>query len=204
MAENSIYNKLMSIQSRLKCPKNLYNSFGKYYYRNSETILESIKPLLNEEKLSIFICDSIEHISGRFYVKANVTLVDCETGEKIETCAYAREDEVKKGMDSSQITGACSSYARKYALNGMFAIDDTKDADDMPPNNTPKDNKTETKPEKTDNKKELILQINREIGHNTELRDKFMKYYNITTFAQLDEKQLEAVLSKAKKENGGK
>ena len=125
----NVYEKLIAIQSELKAPKSQYNNFGKYAYRNCEDILESLKPLLKEHKSAIYISDEIVTVLERFYVKATVTFIDAETGEKITNTAYAREEENKKGMDGSQVTGASSSYARKYALNGMFAIDDTKDSD---------------------------------------------------------------------------
>ena len=124
-----IYEKLSSIQEELKAPKNAYNSFGKYNYRSCEDILEGLKPVLKKYKATLFISDSLELIGDRYYVKAVVRLVDIETGETVENTAYAREELDKKGMDWSQVTGATSSYARKYALNGMFLIDDTKDAD---------------------------------------------------------------------------
>ena len=125
----NVYEKLIAIQSELKAPKSQYNNFGKYAYRNCEDILESLKPLLKEHKSTIYISDEIVTVLERFYVKATVTFIDAETGEKIINTAYAREEEGKKGMDGSQVTGSSSSYARKYALNGMFAIDDTKDSD---------------------------------------------------------------------------
>ena len=125
----NVYEKLIAIQSELKAPKSQYNNFGKYAYRNCEDILEALKPLLKEHKSTIYISDEIVTVLERFYVKATVTFIDAETGEKIINTAYAREEEDKKGMDGSQVTGASSSYARKYALNGMFAIDDTKDSD---------------------------------------------------------------------------
>lgn len=123
----TIFEKISDIQMRLKAPKSQYNSFGKYNYRNCEDILEAVKPLLNEHKLYINIYDTIEYIGNRYYIKATVTVSDGES--TITSQAYAREEESKKGMDGSQVTGASSSYARKYALNGMFAIDDTKDSD---------------------------------------------------------------------------
>lgn len=125
------YEKLLSIQSELKCAKSQYNKFGNYNYRSCEDILEALKPLLAKYKAVVFISDSLEHIGERFYVKATVTFADCEKPETtpITVTAYAREEESKKGADGSQITGASSSYARKYALNGLFDIDDTKDSD---------------------------------------------------------------------------
>ena len=125
----NVYEKLIAIQSELKAPKSQYNNFGKYAYRNCEDILEALKPLLKEHKSTVYISDEIVTVLERFYIKATVTFIDAETGENIKNTAYAREEESKKGMDGSQVTGASSSYARKYALNGMFAIDDTKDSD---------------------------------------------------------------------------
>lgn len=121
--------KLTQVQSELKAPKGQRNNFGNYNYRNAEDILEALKPLLNEKGLSLIMQDEVTQIGDRYYVKASVTLYDNATGQHIVNQAFAREEETKKGMDGSQITGASSSYARKYALNGMFAIDDTKDSD---------------------------------------------------------------------------
>lgn len=121
--------RIIEIQQELKAPKNQKNTYGNYNYRSCEDILEAVKPYLKKENLLLVINDSIEAINTRYYVRATATIYD-ETGKKlIETSALAREEETKKGMDASQITGSASSYARKYALNGLFAIDDTKDAD---------------------------------------------------------------------------
>ncbi|HBF2760043.1 TPA: ERF family protein, partial [Clostridioides difficile] len=109
--------------------KSQFNSFGKYNYRSCEDILEGLKPILKEEKALVILDDNIVQIGNRFYVEATATLIDAETGEKVSTKALAREDETKKGMDLAQVTGSVSSYARKYALNGLFCIDDTKDSD---------------------------------------------------------------------------
>lgn len=117
----AIYEKLLNIQSELKAPKNQTNNFGRYNYRSCEDILEAVKPILKKEKCVVIVNDEIEQVDNRFYVKAIVSLVDVESGEIIASSAYAREEENKKGMDSSQVTGATSSYARKYALNGLFA-----------------------------------------------------------------------------------
>lgn len=119
---------LASIQKNLRAPKNQYNKFGQYSYRSCEDILEALKPLTSELGATITISDEMVEVGGRIYVKATATLRCGE--ESVFTTAYAREAETKKGMDESQITGATSSYARKYALNGLFAIDDNKDADD--------------------------------------------------------------------------
>ena len=125
----SVYEKLMNIQSKLKTPKNQYNSFGKYNYRSCEDILEGLKPLLVDYKAIVTLKDEIKLIGERYYLEATASLIDIENGDKIEVTALAREDETKKGMDLAQVTGSVSSYARKYALNGLFAIDDTKDSD---------------------------------------------------------------------------
>ncbi len=120
-------NKLIKIQKELKAPKGQFNKFGNYKYRSCEDILEAVKPLCAEEGVQLTISDEIVMIGERYYVKATATVTD--GSESASVTAYAREEETRKGMDSSQITGATSSYARKYALNGLFCIDDTKDAD---------------------------------------------------------------------------
>ena len=143
-----IYEKLLTVQCALKAPKSQYNSFGKYNYRNCEDILEALKPILKEVKATVLITDSIEMIGERYYVKATAQFFDCDKpGLPITTTAYAREEESKKGMDGSQVTGASSSYARKYALNGMFAIDDNKDSD-----TTNGQDKQQSKPKQPANK----------------------------------------------------
>lgn len=125
----NVYVKLANVQSALKAPKGQYNSFGKYKYRSCEDIVESVKPLLKQNGLLLTLTDEIVNIADRFYVKATATIIDTDKGESVSVSAFAREEETKKGMDGSQVTGASSSYARKYALNGIFAIDDTKDSD---------------------------------------------------------------------------
>lgn len=127
--EKSFAERVVIVQKELKAPKSQYNSFGKYRYRNAEDILNSVKPLLAVNDLILTLSDELIALGSRIYVKATATLQDCNTANAISVDAYAREDEVRKGMDGSQITGAASSYARKYALNGLFLIDDTKDAD---------------------------------------------------------------------------
>lgn len=121
--------KLMRIQVELKAPKNLYNSFGKYHYRNAEGIQEALKPMEKAYGVLVTLSDDIEEAGGRVYVRATATIEDIETGENRSVTAYAREAAEKKGMDDAQVTGATSSYARKYALNGLFLLDDTKDSD---------------------------------------------------------------------------
>lgn len=125
-----ITEKLMHIQTQIKAPKNLYNSFGRYKYRNAEGICEAAKPYLKKEGCSLTLGDEIVEVGGRVYVMSTALLRDIESGEEVLVSAYAREALEKKGMDDSQITGTASSYARKYALNGLFLLDDAKDADD--------------------------------------------------------------------------
>lgn len=122
-----IQEKLIDIQQKLKAPKGQFNSFGKYKYRSAEDILEAVKPLLGEFRVSLVLSDEIVNLGTRYYIKATARLTDA--GEFVDAFGFAREEETKKGMDGSQITGASSSYARKYALNGLFAIDDNKDSD---------------------------------------------------------------------------
>lgn len=128
LSRMSIFQKLRNVQQKLKAPKGQYNSFGKYKYRSCEDIMEAAKPVCHEEKLNLTVTDDIVLIGDRYYVKALASVHDDE-GNSVITTGLAREPENKKGMDESQITGAASSYARKYALAGLLALDDTKDAD---------------------------------------------------------------------------
>lgn len=130
MAEGKpIFAALMAVQAELKAPKNQHNSFGKYDYRSAEDIIEAVKPLLKDNGLFLNMSDEVVLVGDRYYIKATVKVVDVVTGESVQTSALARESAQKKGMDESQVTGTASSYARKYALNGLFAIDDNRDAD---------------------------------------------------------------------------
>ena len=144
--------KLIAVQGELKAPKGQYNSFGKYKYRSCEDILEALKPLLVKHGLLLTISDDIVMVGDRFYVKATVTVSNGNAS--VSNSAFAREDENKKGMDGSQVTGASSSYARKYALNGMFCIDDTKDSDATNTGN-------QTSSEETDFKQMAMGEISR-------------------------------------------
>jgi hypothetical protein len=139
--------KLANIQATLKAPKDLHNKFGDYRYRSAESILEAVKPLLNANGLILIISDKIIDVGGRIYVNSTVTISDGVSSMAVD--GFAREAETKKGMDDSQITGAASSYARKYALNGMFLIDDTKDADATNDHGKGQDNKNAYKPTPT-------------------------------------------------------
>lgn len=159
----NIYEKLMNIQEKLNVPKNQLNKFGGYNFRSCEDILEAVKPLLKENKLALQISDEIVPLGDRYYVRATATLVDVENPNEeiksIKNVGYAREEENKKGMDASQVTGATSSYARKYALNGLFCIDDTKDADTNEYQSQQKNNqnnKTNSQQTKQNNQVRLI------------------------------------------------
>lgn len=160
----NVYEKLMKIQTELKAPKSQFNSFGRYNYRSQEDILEALKPLLAEHKAVISISDEIVLIGDRYYVKATATLIDIEKGDKVEVSAYAREDETKKGMDLSQLTGSTSSYARKYALNGLFAIDDTKDSDYTNKHDTKTVDKPRSNPKANEQVKYVCSDCNIEIN----------------------------------------
>ena len=125
----TLLEKLGQIQTTLKAPKDLYNSYGKFKYRNAECILEALKPLLAEHRCTLTIEDEIVQVGARIYVKATCRFYDLDSDEEILIPGFARETEDRSGMDCAQITGAASSYARKYALNGLFLLDDTKDPD---------------------------------------------------------------------------
>ena len=127
----SVWTKLAAIQTALKAPKSQKSKSIGYRYRSCEDILEAVKPLLAEHGAVIQLSDALELVGQRYYIKATASLIDTDTGESTSVTAWAREAESRKGMDDSQITGSSSSYARKYALNGLLAIDDTRDADTM-------------------------------------------------------------------------
>lgn len=190
--------KLRQIQEKLKVPKSLHNSFGKYNYRNAETILEEFKPYEAEYKVSLVLSDTIEEIAGRVYVKATATLFDCESDKEISVTAYAREDAEKKGMDVAQVTGAASSYARKYALNGLFLLDDTKDPDSneykMQSDNKSKSqqkNKAESKePKAKPTTLEECMALIEAIGYDNKI-DEFCKFYKVNELTELTQEQLE-------------
>lgn len=195
MENTNIYKKLNEIQIKLKAPKSQFNKFGNYKYRNCEDILEALKPLLNEFKTVISLKDEIVFIEGRFYVKATVTLIDSETGEAFSTSAFAREEETKKGQDGSQITGSSSSYARKYALNGLFAIDDTKDSDST---NTHGKEEVKTDEEKKQaflNSKEGMIEKLKESLSSDKLK-KVLSAYNVNELWEMTTEQLKEACEK--------
>ena len=182
----NLYEKLSQVQKELKAPKSQYNKFGGYNYRNCEDILESAKPLLDKYKLTLCIYDELVLIGERYYIKACAVLRDAECDDVyITNTAYAREDESKKGMDLSQVTGAASSYARKYALNGLFLIDDTKDADSDEYHNQTTDKKRATAKVKTPSK-EIMLAYLEKVYTGDNLK-KLLEKYNVESIAALDD-----------------
>ena len=193
----SIYAKLMEIQTKLKAPKGQYNSFGKYSYRNCEDILEALKPLLLEQKCAVVLSDEVVQIGGRYYVKATATLTDAEVEASISNTAYAREEDVKKGMDGSQITGASSSYARKYALNGLFGIDDTKDSDTT---NAGNEGGTKDKPQKITGKEAAEIEaLAAEVGSDI---GQICSAYKVAKLMELTPKQYEHCIGVLRKKLG--
>jgi len=179
-----INEKLMNIQKELKAPKGQYNSFGKYKYRSCEDILEAVKPLLAKNKTALTISDEIVMVGDRVYVKATATLADIEKDVVITNVAYAREAESRSGMDSSQITGTASSYARKYCLNGLFLIDDTKDAD------TDEYQKTTQKTGEQTIGATRAKALTKEIEKRGISVDTVLKLYKVSEISALTDKQL--------------
>lgn len=182
----SIQEELQKVQFELKAPKGQFNKFGGFRYRSCEDILESVKPLLAKYNLTLTIEDDIVVVGDRIYVKATSTIYNKE-GQTLHATAFAREPNEKKGMDEAQITGATSSYARKYSLNGLFAIDDTKDAD------TEEREREEKKAkEKSEKRDTLLLQLKR-LGVDT---SKLVAYYKKTTLAEVSDEELEQAIAK--------
>jgi len=187
----NVYEKLMQVQTKLRAPKSNYNSFGKYSYRSCEDILEALKPLLAEVGAIVNISDEVKLIGDRFYVEATAMFLDCETGDSVVSRALAQEGDIPKGMSAAQSTGSVSSYARKYALNGLFAIDDNKDDDatnthnkEIKPNMTPVSGLTEAQLKrlfaignKAGVKKEVVEGTVRKI-FNCEPKDMTKEQYN--------------------------
>lgn len=190
----NIYEKLLNVQTELKAPKGQFNAFGKYKYRSCEDILEALKPVLNKYKLTFFINDEIVEVNNRNYVKATITIINIEKpDEQIQTSALAREEEIKKGMDGSQITGASSSYARKYALNGMFMIDDTKDSD-----STNTHGKDKTKQEKVKdflNSRNGMIEKLSEYVKGDKL-ERMLKNYGVNELFEMKDEQLKDACKK--------
>lgn len=195
--------RVMLVQSELNAPKNQFNKFGGYRYRNCEDIFNAVKPLLKKYLLSLFVTDDVVIEGERYYIKTTATVFDTLSDEALINTAYAREEETKKGMDSSQVTGASSSYARKYALNGLFLIDDVKDSDTT---------NTETK---VPFKNEDIMKENKYRSwlddffyRHPDRKVKFLNYYRIETLDELDSvltlKEIDNIITKLKKEEENK
>lgn len=180
--------KLMHIQTKIKAPKNLYNSFGKYKYRNAESICEAVKPFLKEENCALILSDEVMEIGGRIYIRATAMLMDCESDRQISVSAMARESAEKKGMDDSQITGTASSYARKYALNGLFLLDDAKDADEEMKAAEEFDKRVEEVGNMKITKMKVDAIVKKCFEDNIS-EEKVLKLYKLKTFADMTEKQ---------------
>lgn len=176
----------MNIQQELKCRKSQYNKFGGFYFRSCEDILESVKPLLEKYKVAMIISDEISTVGERVYVKATVSLIDTENTEKVITSsAYAREPKEKTKMDEPQITGTASSYARKYALNGLFLIDDTKDADT---NEYQQQTRNEPPPAETMITANQVNDITNLVQQTGADSKKILEYYHVQNIGQLTER----------------
>jgi len=194
-----IYQKLSEIQKRLFVPKGQKNNFGGYNYRSCEDIFKAVKPICEECGCVLTVSNDLECIGGRNYVRAIVTLIEIETGEKIASTAHAREEETKKGMDGSQITGAASSYARKYALAGLFCIDNEKDSDATNNGN---------KVEYDDSKRNVyIVSLTKLIDETGTDIGKFLNYYKVCKVEEMSTEQLvdaNKKLSDRKEKQNGK
>lgn len=190
-----IYEKLSKIQQELKAPKNLFNSFGKYKYRNAEGILEAFKPFEAKYGVALILSDEVLEIGGRVYVKATASLFDIGGSGMITGTAYAREDAEKKGMDGSQITGTASSYARKYALNGLFLLDDTKDAD-TDEYQRQKDAAAEKQKEDGKLRASQKLRIVEEINRTGVSKKSLLTAYKVASIDELTEQNAEQALKK--------
>jgi hypothetical protein len=192
----NIFEKLVNIQSELKAPKGQYNSFGKYKYRSAEDILEAVKPLCHTHGTVLTISDELVYLGDRYYIKATAKLNDIRSGA-IENTAYAREEESKKGMDGSQITGTASSYARKYALNGLFAIDDTKDADTD-------EHANQTKQEETKASKGQLELFKTLLNNDDTKISAYLEYFKVKSIDDLTNEQINKavkIIQEKKKEN---
>lgn len=203
----TIYEKLLTIQQELKAPKNQYNSFGNYNYRSSEDIQEAVKPLLKKTGTVLLVNDTVELIGARYYIKATAVLQDTESSECIANTAYARETEDRPKMDASQLTGSCSSYARKYALNGLFCIDDSKDADSL--NHGQQDGRKNTHLTQTENIKgsrqqeqkvdsRHIAVIREELGRTGVSLKSMLSSYKLATLEQMTITQFKDAMDKLK------
>lgn len=187
---------LVAIQSKLKATKGRWNSFGKYHYRSCEDILEAVKPLCEEEQCVLLVADEMVQVGERYYIKATATLKTPDA--EFVTTGYAREADDKKGMDASQITGTASSYARKYALNGLFCIDDNKDADTdeyQHENKAKAKQKTESKSSKVNKSRQELIQEIMQICHDKSMTvDEVCKIAKVEKLADMNEDRLQACI----------
>lgn len=197
MEEMKFFEKVQKVQEELKAPKNQFNKFGNYAYRSCEDIYNAVKPLLAKYGLYLTVSDELVTVGERYYIKATATLGNVDDLSFIHNVAYAREEETKKGMDGSQITGASSSYARKYALNGLFLIDDVRDSDVT---------NTHGKVYENDelNNKTYRSWLDKFFEDKPERLAKFLEYYKIKTTDKLDQvmglEEIDQLISKLKKE----
>ena len=188
--EMNIYEKLMNIQNELKAPKTQFNKFSNFYYRNCEDILEAVKPLLKKYNCTLQMSDELENIGNKNYIKSTARLIDIDSSQSIDNTAYAREAEEKKGMSEEMLTGSCSSYCRKYCLNGLFLIDDNKDVD------------TEDIAELQDEHLELIKEFNR-LAEKTNLnRDALYEKLGVKTNTSIPTVKLKELIESMKKKIG--
>ena len=195
----NVHEKLLHVQQNLKAPKSQYNKFGDFHYRSCEDIQEAVKPLLAEVKAILLTGDEIVQIGSRFYIKATATFQDTESPECVTNTAFARENEEKPKMDAAQITGSCSSYARKYALNGLFCIDDSKDSDtqEQKPPVAPAQNRG-TKPRQQVNKEDLDKLCREAERTGTDL-SKVCARYKVRSIKELNPEQYQRAMSAFRK-----
>lgn len=190
--------ELIAIQTELKAPKSQTNTFGKYKYRSLEDILEALKPLLQKQNCFVSLTDEITLIGDRYYVKATATIRN-DSGDSVSVSAMAREEENKKGMDSAQLTGATSSYARKYALNGLFAIDDTKDADATNTHGNEPQQKAPPQSKTTDEQvrinKEQFEELQKLIDESGADIEKFCQTFKIGSLSEMYEAHYEKAIT---------
>jgi len=199
---NGLYKKLVELQNKIRAPKKRFNSFGNYNYRSLEDILEAVKPLLKELNLSIFFTDNISVAEERYYIRADVHLIDNETGEHLVTSAFAREIDIKKGMDVAQITGAASSYARKYALSGLLLLDDNQDPDmqDNTDNDQPQQQQPQQPQTEEFNKAVFIKSITQLIRNKKlpkTLVKQYLKLHGLNSFEDIETREEAIQLYKA-------
>ena len=193
-----LLDKLLHIQKELRAPKGQFNKFGNFAYRSAEDILEAVKPLCHEAETVLTVNDEIINLGDRYYVKATATLYDTKSDDKHSVSAYAREELTKKGMDASQLTGSTASYARKYALNGLFAIDDNKDADtkdnrEQKPQEEPK-NKPKALKKFTPPTDDQVTEISYLLGN--ERVEKMLEFYKVNFISEIDQTTVKQLIER--------